>query len=112
MVFNEYEVFTDARKQAIIHARLLEARQRVYERLTSDPNFVSALSENRINAPEDLTILLGLQDPLRYGDLDKFFSRVNEVANDFADLGGIILTEINPKPGQLSQGKSKSDFLI
>jgi len=111
MVFNEYEVYGDQQKQNTIYQKLLEARNNVFSRLISDSNSAQLLSQNRINKPADLLIMLGMQDPEKYGDLNNFFTRVNQIANYFSDLGGVLLTEVNPKRGQLPQGAEKIDYL-
>jgi len=52
-----------------------------------------------------LKIILELQEPENYGELSIFFQRLNSIANTFSDMGGVILTEVNPKT-------QKQQFLI
>jgi len=97
LTLNELEMFSNLYKQRLVHNKLLDARRSAFEKLIENPIYAQRLSDLAINRPEDIKIILELQEPENYGELSMFFQQLNSIADSFSDLGGVILTEVNPK---------------
>jgi hypothetical protein len=112
MAFNEYEMFGDLSKQKLVFSELTRAREEAFMRLQTNDNYRKQLLEAGISSAEDITIVLGLQDPLKYGDNENFIKQLSAIADTTEPLNiEVILTEVNPEDGQLSTGISQADFL-
>jgi len=107
-------------KQRMMHEQLIEARREAFGRLISDSKINVKLIEANIIKAEDIEILLGVQGHITLGNRTEGDSRtlvfepeptveqLNALADYFGDLGGVILTEVNPTNGNDVQ---KRDFL-
>jgi hypothetical protein len=110
IVFNDSGLYDNQYKQDLIYKVLSDARSNAFERLMSDPNMKQRLNVIGINKPEDIQMLLGVENhlfldpsiPKKYDNkINSFFNapddkQIRQLADRFQGLGGIILTEVNP----------------
>ena len=92
--------------QKFVHEKLIIARQFAFDKLISDPNMSNRIAQLRINSPSDITVVLGSQTYVnldgKYHPIVDFVPNpttsnwVGQLSTAFADLGGIILIEVNP----------------
>jgi hypothetical protein len=111
--FNENEMYNPAKQQAV-HSKLLEARINAYNRLMTDSELAKNFIKFGITKPEDIVILLGTQTHITVGkqtDSHHTFFRdptkeqIDSLANLFSDLGGLLMTEVNPYGDVEQQGE-------
>lgn len=104
LMFNENGMFNNLQKQRIVHDKLVEARINAFNRLADDPIIATKLQEMGIIKAEDIKILMGTQMHIKLGEAgdghvfmpDPTVEQINSLADLFSDLGGIIMTEVNP----------------
>ena len=104
IMFNENGMYNNLAKQKLVHDKLAEARANAVERLMFDPVMATTLKQMGINKPEDINIMLGTEMHIKLGENgdghvfmpDPTIEQINFLANIFEDLGGIIMTEVNP----------------
>ncbi|CAG1005310.1 hypothetical protein ANAEL_03315 [Anaerolineales bacterium] len=104
IVFNDANLYNRPNKQDLVYKTLSEARLNAYNSLTADPNMAKKLIQMGVHKPEDINILLGAQTHTQLGqniDNGTFApaptkDQILNLSNKFANLGGILMTEVNP----------------
>ena len=104
IVFNDANLYNRLNKQDLIFKTLSEARLNAFNRLASDPTKIPKLRELGVNRAEDIYVLLGVETHTQLGqniDNGMFIpqptsNQINALADKFAPMGGIIMTEVNP----------------
>lgn len=105
VTFNENRMFNNDEKQELVHNTLLTARQKAFERLRGNPEIAATLAKIGITSPEQIQIILGVETHTKLGQQVDDGTFIPEPTEDqikalsllFSDLGGIILTEVNPQ---------------
>lgn len=116
LMINDHDTNPSLTKQDIMHDQLFLAREEAFVRLMSDPIKSKKLADVSVLKAEDLNILLGFQGHMILGsnvsrgtfEREPTLKELNALADHFADLGGVIFTEVNPTDGDDSQ---KREFL-
>jgi len=112
MAFNEYEMFRDMSKQESVFSALTDAREEAFNRLQANNAYKRQLTTAGILQAKDITLILGLQDPLKYGLNENFIDQLAAIAETTEPLNvKIVLTEVNPKDGQLSLETNEAELL-
>jgi len=114
--FLNENLMLDTNMQEYVHTKVVAARQYTFDKLMADQAMARKLQAMNILKAEDIIILFGSQT---YVNLDGQYrqkivfqndptiNELNTLADKFADLGGIVLTEVGPF-GNLQQ---QVDFL-
>jgi hypothetical protein len=104
VVFNDANLYNRPKKQDLVFNTLSQARQDAFDRLVSDSAMKEKLNQMGINKVEHIQILLGSETHTKLNNSEDsgWFvpaptdEQVTAMAEKFAPLGGIIMTEVNP----------------
>jgi len=115
ILFNDARLYNRPDKQDFIFNSLLKARQDAFDKLTADPIMKQKINEMGIKSPEDIQIILGSETHTKLGsnedNVDFWLAPTDEelrnLAEKFAPLGGVLMTEVNP----FGSSEQKSEFL-
>ncbi len=105
LVFNDANLYNRPHKQDLVYETLSEARSNAFSKLMSDKEMKTNLNEFGINKVDDLEIILGVQTHTQLDGKrdDGFFipppsdEEIINLSGKFDDLGGVIMTEVNPE---------------
>lgn len=104
ILINENKMTSNASQQ-FVHDKWTKARIYAYQKLTSDPVTAAKLQDVGITAAEDVDVVLGSQTYVNLDNRaangivfidDPTVQQLQDLANYFADLGGVLLTEVSP----------------
>jgi hypothetical protein len=105
IIFNDANLYNRPNKQDLVFKTLYKARTSAFDRMVSNPETKKTLESIGINEAEDIQILLGVQTSFVFGqNIDSGIQipeptveQINNLADKFSPLGGIIMTEVNPR---------------
>jgi hypothetical protein len=105
LVFNDANMYNRPVKQDLVYKTLSEARTNAFNRLMSESRIKTKLEAMGINQADDIEILLGVQTHTQLdGKRDNGVfvpppsnEEIVNLSKKFEDLGGILMTEINPE---------------